>query len=99
MLLSSIPQGGPHITHPHTLTHTQAGTYLIHQAMATGFSLFYLLAHSRNWFPQYRIQPDPSVDVPLLKARGGGVGVLCWLIYMPWKERHGTESRPGHAFL
>lgn len=37
--------------------------------MATGFSLFYLLAHYLDWFPQYRIQKDTSVvDVSLLKV-------------------------------
>lgn len=37
--------------------------------MATGFSLFYLLAHYLDWFPQYRIQKDAGmVDLPLLKV-------------------------------
>lgn len=38
--------------------------------MATGFSLFYLLAHWLNWFPRYRIQGNPALDVPLLKVIG-----------------------------
>ena len=49
----------------------QVGTYAIHQAMATAFSLFYCLAHARGWFPQYRIQKDAEMDVPLLKVKPG----------------------------